>query len=1071
MHCKLIVDQLQEAIIVYWQDGYRMKKKEKKQTCFLRAAMMVLTTILIVLFFAIMSMVGKIQGTARVINYAGLVRGGTQRMVKLEISGTPQDKMYQTTSSYIEGLRNGSDELNFIRLDDQKFQSKMDELAGYFEELRDEILLVREKGYENTDIIEKSEHFFQICDEAVGLSEEYSQRKATALDYLEKVVIVDILGLVLIIGAELIKAVRFAAQNKVLQKKVYLDEATGLPNKNKCEEILNDPNPIPDGEQVAMCVFDMNNLRTINNTLGHDKGDEYICSFAIQLRKAVPDEFFAGRDGGDEFIAVLKGLDHAGVRECLKKIREQSAEYSRQHPEMPISYAAGYALSSDFEGSTMRELFRFADKNMYIDKNRAKIEEAAEKQKMNIRILEEITEKGYQFSDCIYCDALLDQYYVLRASSHFFLAEDGSYSGAVEQIIQELGTDENRKTMRMELQTAYLAEHLKEDEKIELLYQYERDKNIRRGRMTVLPGNRTEDGRLHHFILGFEPFQTKNENSAVEKMRLNRYYEQLKQSIVENGNYAEALLQTANAVYTVDLTNDRLESVYYNTSAKEFDNDVQTPCSYSDYCSGRSRYVTEDTLENYRIVDSSFKILKRFATGSRQITVEYCETGKNGHPIWLQKTVLMSRDTVYDAKTDKESKVVHGIILFKNTSDFHEKEQQEKERLQIAFEEADAENKAKTEFMNRMSHDIRTPINGIMGMVDIIRKNRNDWEKVDDSLEKIRLSTKHLLELVSDVLDMSKLEAGMFEIEEDAFDMSELMDEVAALVDAQLIESGITHHRYRKNIQHTALCGSSLQLRRIMLNLLSNAIKYNKPNGSIDTYAEELSCDGTTVWYEFKLVDTGIGMSEEFVREHLFQPFTQEKNDARTLYKGTGLGMSIVKALLEKMGGCIDVESVLGEGSTFTFRLPFKVNDVLAQKEERNESSETLLAGMHFLLAEDNEINMEIAEFYLTDLGATVSKAWNGKEALELFEASEPGSYDVILMDVMMPEMDGHEAAHQIRALKRPDAQTVQIVAMTAQTSEDSIHKCLDAGMDGHIAKPIDKEKILSVLHKNIETE
>ena len=1047
-----------------------MKKTGKKQTFFLRAAMMVLTTILIVLFFAIMSMVGKIQGTARVVNYAGLVRGGTQRMVKLEISGTPQDKMYQTISSYIEGLRNGSDELNFVRLDDQKFQSKMDELAGYFEELRSEILLVREKGYKNTDIIEKSENFFHICDEAVGLSEEYSQRKATALDRLEKVVMVDILGLVLIIGTELIKAVRFAAQNKVLQKKVYLDEATGLPNKNKCEEILNDPNPIPDEEQVAMCVFDMNNLRTINNTLGHDKGDEYIRSFAIQLRKAIPEEFFAGRDGGDEFIAVLKGLDHTGVRECLKKIREQSAEYSRQHPEMPISYAAGYALSSDFEGSTMRELFRFADKNMYIDKNRAKMEEAAEKQKMNIRILEEITEKGYQFSDCIYCDALLDQYYVLRASSRFFLAEDGSYSGAVEQIIQELGTDENRKTMRSELQTSYLAEHLKEEDgKVELLYQYEKDKNIRRGRMTVLPGNRTEDGRLHHFILGFEAFQNKNESSADEKARLDRYYEQLKQSIVENGNYAEALLQTAHAVYTVDLTNDRLESVYYHISAQEFDIDVQTPCSYSDYCSKRSQYVTEDTLENYRIVDSAFKLLKRFATGSRQITVEYRETGKDGQPIWLQKTVLMSRDTVYDAKTDKDSQVVHGIILFKNTSDFHEKEQQEKERLQIAFEEADAENKAKTEFMNRMSHDIRTPINGIMGMVDIIRKNRGNEAKIDDSLEKIRLSTKHLLELVSDVLDMSKLEAGMFEIEEDAFDMSELMDEVAALVDAQLIESGITHHKHRKNIQHTALRGSSLQLRRIMLNLLSNAIKYNKPNGSIDTYAEELSCDGTTVWYEFKIEDTGIGMSEEFVREQLFQPFTQEKNDARTLYKGTGLGMSIVKALLEKMGGSIEVESVLGEGSTFVFRIPFKVNDVLPEKEERTESAEKPFAGRHFLLVEDNEINMEIAEFYLTDLGATVSKAWNGKEALEAFETSEPESYDVILMDVMMPVMDGHEATRRIRALKRLDAQTVRIVAMTAQTSTDSIKKCLNAGMDGHIAKPIDEEKLLAALNNQIE--
>ena len=402
-----------------------MKETEKKQTHFLRIAMMVLTTILIVLFFMIMSMVGKIQGTARVINYAGLVRGGTQRMVKLEISGEPQDKMYETISSYIEGLRYGSDKLNFVRLADKNFQNKMDELAQCFEEeLRSELLLVREKGYENTDIISKSEHFFQICDEAVSYAEVYSQKKATALDKLEKVVLADILGLVLIIGTELVKAVRFAAQNRILQKKVYLDEATGLPNKNKCEEILNAPDPIPADELVAMCVFDLNNLRTINNNLGHDKGDEYIRSFAIQLREAVPEEFFAGRDGGDEFIAVLRGLDHNGVRECLQNIRDHAAEYSRKNPKMPISYAAGYALSSDFDGCTMRELFRFADKNMYIDKNRAKMEEAAAKQKMNIQILENISAQGYEFSSCMYCDALLDQYYVLRSGSKFFLADE-----------------------------------------------------------------------------------------------------------------------------------------------------------------------------------------------------------------------------------------------------------------------------------------------------------------------------------------------------------------------------------------------------------------------------------------------------------------------------------------------------------------------------------------------------------------------------------------------------------------------------------------------------------------------
>ena len=686
---------------------------------------------------------------------------------------------------------------------------------------------------------------------------------------------------------------------------------------------------------------------------------------------------------------------------------------------------------------------------------------------MNIRLLEEITAKGYQFTDCIYCDALLDQYYVLRASSRFFLAEDGSYSGAVEQIVQELGTDENRKSMRKKLQISYLAEQIKDKgEKLELPYQYRKEDSICRGRMTALFVNNTEDGRLHHFILGFEPFQNKNENTADERTRLNRYYEQLKQSIVENENYAEALLQTANAVYTVDLTNDKLENVYYHEAAFKVENDIQTPCSYSDYCNKRSRYVTEDTLENYRIVDSSFKLLKRFATGAKQVTVEYCETmGKENKPVWLQKTVLMSRDMVYDANTDKESSVVHGIVLFKNTSDFHEKEQQEKARLQMAYEEADSENRAKTEFMNRMSHDIRTPINGIMGMVDIIRKNRDDREKVDDSLDKIQLSTRHLLELVSDVLDMSKLEAGMFEIHEDVFDMNELMDEVAALVDAQLVESGITHCKHRSNIQHTALKGSSLQLRRIMVNLLSNAIKYNKSNGTIDTYAEELSCDGTTVWYEFKIVDTGIGMSEEFIKEQLFKPFTQEKNDARTLYRGTGLGMSIVKALLDKMGGSIEVESQLGEGSTFTFRLPFKVDEnAIETKKEEQSSGEQKLEGKQILLVEDNEINMEIAEFYLKELGIVVDKAWNGKEAIDKFEESAPGTYDLILMDIMMPVMGGREAARRIRTLERPDAETVRIYAMTAQVSSESVHKCLASGMNGHIAKPIDESKLREIL-------
>ena len=321
---------------------------------------------------------------------------------------------------------------------------------------------------------------------------------------------------------------------------------------------------------------------------------------------------------------------------------------------------------------------------------------------------------------------------------------------------------------------------------------------------------------------------------------------------------------------------------------------------------------------------------------------------------------------------------------------------------------------------------------------------------------------------------MSKLEAGKLDTKEEAFDLEKLMDEVDVLMEAQLIQTGIAYRRHEGTIRHTKLYGTSLQLRRIMLNLLSNAVKYNKENGTIDTYVQELSDDGETAVFEFKIVDSGTGMSREFIENELFKPFTQETNDARTKYRGTGLGMSIVKALIDLMGGTSEVESKLGKGTAFIFRISFKIDQNIHQQDEtesREYLQESILRGMKILLAEDNEINMEIAEFYLTDLGATVSKAWNGKEALELFEASEPESYDVILMDVMMPEMDGHEATQRIRALKRPDTQTVRIVAMTAQTSEDSIHKCLDAGMDGHIAKPINEEKILSALHKNIETE
>ena len=492
--------------------------KEKKITRILRIFMMLLTCILIALFFGIMILVSDMQGTARVVNYAGLVRGKTQQIIKLENAQRPQDEMIREVDAYIDGLRHGSDELNLVCLDDKAFQDKMEVQEQFFEQLKEEIYKAREEGYENTQIINKSETFFTICDETTGLAESYSQKLASSLNRLEKIVVVDIIGIVCLLGYELFKALRYAAQNRVLRQKVYLDEATGLPNKNKCEEILASEEPLPGSESTAVMVFDLNNLRIINDRQGHERGDQYIRSFAEQLRAALPEKYFVGRDGGDEFIAVLKQVDHKQVKDCLQMIREQTERYSKNHPDMLLSYAVGYALSTDFPGSNMKDLFRYADKNMYVDKNRAKMKEAADKRRLRSRLLQSVKEKGFHFTDCLYCDAIVDQYVVLRASSEFFLADDGSYSGAVEQIIQELAEEEKRRELWEKLQLSEIRETLTEEHQVEEYFYCHKDGDrVLRGRITLLLPDFAENGNLHHFLVGFDVYQDRDRLIVNEK--------------------------------------------------------------------------------------------------------------------------------------------------------------------------------------------------------------------------------------------------------------------------------------------------------------------------------------------------------------------------------------------------------------------------------------------------------------------------------------------------------------------------------------------------------------------------
>lgn len=612
-----------------------------------------------------------------------------------------------------------------------------------------------------------------------------------------------------------------------------------------------------------------------------------------------------------------------------------------------------------------------------------------------------------------------------------------------------------------------LSEKKEESAKYELPYCRKNGKEIQRGRMTFLRLDDTAAGKLHHFIVGFEVFHDMEQVLEDERLHLEQYYEQMKQSILENSNYIEALLETAEALYTVNLTQDRLEQIFHHRKKEEriFDFQGELPCSYDGYCRKIRQHITEDTLEMYKIIDTSKSLLDRFYAGEKQVTVEYQESNKDGKEIWIQKTVLMSQDTVYDNEKEREHTVVRGIIMFRNTSEFHEKDQKEKEQLQIAYEKADMESKTKTEFMNRMSHDLRTPINGILGMIHVIRKSWNNQEKLEDSVDKIEISTRHLMDLVNDVLDMSKLESGHLTVHEEPFDLEDLMKEVAVLMQGQLEETGITHRKHRENMQHTMLKGDALQLQRIMMNLFGNAVKYNKKNGTIDTYVTEISCDGKNVLYEFRIADSGIGMSREYMEHELFQPFTQEKADARTQYKGTGLGMSIVKGLIDRMNGTISVRSTPGEGSEFTFRLAFRLaEEEMQQAAENKEDAKDDLAGMRVLLVEDNDINMEIAEFYLTDAGIIVEKAWNGKEAVEKYEGTPKGYYSAILMDIMMPVMNGIEAARNIRRKEKNGGKEIPIIAMTAQSERESKESCSLAGMNAYISKPVDPENLIRIL-------
>ena len=398
-----------------------------------------------------------------------------------------------------------------------------------------------------------------------------------------------------------------------------------------------------------------------------------------------------------------------------------------------------------------------------------------------------------------------------------------------------------------------------------------------------------------------------------------------------------------------------------------------------------------------------------------------------------------------------------------------EKDEKYKAELLIAAKKAEAANEAKTEFLQRMSHDIRTPINGICGFVNMADHYADDIKKQTEYRTKVKEASNLLLELVNDVLDMSKLESGEIVLEEIPFNLSSIFKEVFVVIEQMASEQNIQIEWEKKEIIHRDFIGSPGYVKRVMMNILSNAVKYNRENGHIYISCMEIpSKQPEMTTMEFVCRDTGIGMTEEF-QKCVFEPFAQEHTGSRTKFAGTGLGMSIAKNLIEKMGGSISFESKEGAGTTFVIQVPFKIDPDADKREEQRDVSEKSIKGLHILLAEDNELNMEIAEFVLQNVGADVTKAWNGQEAVELFRKSEQGGFDIILMDIMMPVMNGYEATKMIRSLDREDAKTIPIIAMTANAFTEDRLKAKEAGMNEHIVKPLDVELLIKVIHKLVE--
>ena len=532
-----------------------------------------------------------------------------------------------------------------------------------------------------------------------------------------------------------------------------------------------------------------------------------------------------------------------------------------------------------------------------------------------------------------------------------------------------------------------------------------------------------------------------------------------------NGAEAEnqllrALCSSYTAAYVCDLRHDcmlpvKQQSFSHAAPARETMHD---PSCYSEWIRcAYDTFIIKETAPDYlevfdpqnlmRRLQNEESFVYRHRTLSNSMGMEYFEV------------------SVVRLYVDADSFKI--IIGYHPIDDLIAEQAKLREELEKALIVANRASQAKTEFLRRMSHDIRTPLNGLIGLININEAHLDNTELVRANHEKMRVSANHLLSLINDVLQMSKLEDGTAVLAHELISLMDLTRDIVNIVVDRAIENGLrwNYEKGKAVIPYPYIYGSPLHLRQIFLNIYGNCIKYNRPGGSVTTTVEAFGGQDGRCTYRWTISDTGIGMSEDFL-QHLFEPFAQERCDARSDYHGTGLGMAIVKSLLDQMGGSIAVASELDVGTTFVIEIPFEIAPAPETQPVSPPAEAESVRGLRLLLAEDNALSAEIAQTLLTDEGAEVTVVSDGQQAVDRFRESPVGTFDAILMDIMMPVMDGLTATREIRASSRADAKTVPVIAMTANAFHEDAQQCLEAGMNVHLAKPLQIRQVISAIAK-----